>query len=111
MQIPFFIKICRLETLLTQIHKTSGSKIMDQVVKISKHARQKEIKDFQLLREIILILHNSPQVKLLTSETIPLISAFADRIERAARNRFITVINAVKARNQKSTKQLVRLYY
>lgn len=78
---------------------------MNQVIKLSIQARQKELKDFHLLSEIILNPHNSPQEKILTSEVITLISALADRIERAARNRFITVINAVKARNQKSTKQ------
>lgn len=78
---------------------------MDQVVKISKQARQEELKNFQVLEEIINNLNNSPQEKLLTSEIIILISALADRIERTTRNRFITVINAVKARNQKSTKQ------
>lgn len=78
---------------------------MNQVVKISKQARQKELKDFQLLSEIILNLRNSPQEKILTSDIITLISALADRIERTARNRFITVVNAVKARNQRSTKQ------
>lgn len=78
---------------------------MSQVVKISKQARQKELKDFQVLSEFIKKISNSQNEKILTSDIITLVYSFAERIKRMSRNRFITVINAIKARNQKSTKQ------
>lgn len=79
---------------------------MDRVVKITKQERKQEFLAFEKLQQLVTgFINKTADEQYFSPSDISLVITLANRIERTAQNRFITVINAVKARNQQSNKE------
>ncbi|HRH40500.1 MAG TPA: hypothetical protein PKY82_02565 [Pyrinomonadaceae bacterium] len=80
--------------------------MIEQVVKITKQERKQEFLAFEKLQQLVCDLKNKPADEHYFSPSeFLLVETLAGRIERTARNRFITVMNALKARKLQSTKE------